>query len=509
MNAAFYRRQILLLESELAKYHVTKSKKALDLARIGQKRSIALAAANRFTSAAAIASKQSQANSYLKEYERLQADLMKTDKKIQSLMFRLSQIKAKLDSELISEHRMALRKEKALFQHRENNIESHDKNIKRSYSVTELQDLLGEKIDDGSSAPIYISPNEGFFHIVTGVNGTGKSRYLGSLARQLKDSNYYKRIICLSGTVYEKFPLHDKNNHSTPDYLYFGNKISNNMFSEKSPFRELTQYLLSSGCQGIPGSMAGDILEDIGFNRVIRLTFEYTAEHQSSSEKSEVRDLDLMLEMSNTLEESYETKSRLSLIRQNKIRLHDIIFSKKGKVFSISDLSSGERLYLLTVLALCCCIKERTLLLFDEPENSLHPQWQTKIVKDIFSILTKLANECTVVIATHSPLIVSSAPNGVSYIRELPSQEQWVKSDFYGRNSDTILADQFGIISPRSLSVAKLIQDCLNALVDVHTNPQIFLDAVDMLVASQITLTEDDPLNETFKQLVQIRSTLT
>ncbi|AVX89294.1 hypothetical protein PkP19E3_13510 [Pseudomonas koreensis] len=156
-------------------------------------------------------------------------------------------------------------------------------------------------------------------------------------------------------------------------------------------------------------------------------------------------------------------------------------------------------------MALCFCVTERTLVLFDEPENSLHPQWQAKIIKDMVSIVRNMADECTVVIATHSPLIVSSAPNDISFIRDLPSVEPWMKSELYGRNADSILSEQFGLTSPRSLTVASLIQDCLTTLTDVNSEPEKFLAAADNLLGHNIQLDADDPLYDTIKRIADLR----
>lgn len=349
-------------------------------------------------------------------------------------------------------------------------------------------------------------PNIGEFHVVTGVNGMGKSRYLRYLVDSSFAQDYCQRIICLSGTMYDKFPRKSEASKYACEYLYFGNRVNSNILSEKAPFRILAEYVLGEGCNGLSGSMAGRILEELGFSRKVRLVFSTKQSSKPSMAlDSLLKSTGITLEFDNTLQQTFATDKWLSKLRMGEIQLHDMEFEKRYSRLGLSELSSGERLYLLSTLALCFCVTERTLVLFDEPENSLHPQWQAKIIKDMVSIIRGMADECTVVVATHSPLIVSSAPNDISYIRDFPSTEPWVRSELYGRNADTILSEQFGLTSPRSLTVASLIQDCLTALTDVNSEPEKFIEAADNLLSHNIQLDVDDPLYDTIKRIGVLR----
>ncbi len=75
--------------------------------------------------------------------------------------------------------------------------------------------------------------------------------------------------------------------------------------------------------------------------------------------------------------------------------------------FEMNSLSSGEKQLFLRALALKMVEPENSIILIDEPENSLHPKWQQKIVK----VYQKLTNNCQLIIATHSPHILGSVNN--------------------------------------------------------------------------------------------------
>ena len=376
--------------------------------------------------------------------------------------------------------------------------------FKRQEAAQEL--LISDFYDIEEKKKIYnVLPHKGKFHVITGVNGLGKSRYLRFLADNPFVQDYCQRIICLSGTMYDRFPRKSETSKYSCEYLYFGNRINSNILSEKAPFRILSRYILSEGCNGLAGGMAGKILDEIGFSQRVRLLFSPKQSAVSGANNRRAAVSGVTLEFNHTLQQSVATEDILAKLYGNEIQLHDIVFEKGSRRLGLSALSSGERLYLLSTLALCFCVTERTLVLFDEPENSLHPQWQAKIIKDMVSIIRSMADECTVVIATHSPLIVSSAPNDISYVRDLPSVEPWLKSDLYGRNADAILSEQFGLVSPRSLTVAALIQDCLTALTDIHTEPERFLAAADSLLSHNIKLDIEDPLHDTIKRIGVLR----
>ncbi|HDS1738529.1 AAA family ATPase [Pseudomonas putida] len=369
------------------------------------------------------------------------------------------------------------------------------------------EESIRENSESEETADLYQElPNRGKFHIITGVNGLGKSRYLRALAENPLVQGYCQRIVCLSGTMYERFPRGSEVAKYPCDYLYFGNKVNSNMLSEKAPFRILSSYILGEGCNGLSGSLAGKILGELGFSNQVRLVFASKMPNNGSTHSiKKSGTVGVSLQFDSLLQQTVATEEILASLKDDEINLHDMFFEKGGRRLRLSELSSGERLYLLSTLALCFCVTERTLVLFDEPENSLHPQWQAKIIKDMVSIVRSIADECTVVIATHSPLIVSSAPNDISFIRDLPSTEPWLKSELYGRNADTILSEQFGLNSPRSLTVAALIQDCLTALTDVNSQPKKFLEAADSLISHNIQLNEDDPLHNTIKRITALR----
>lgn len=80
----------------------------------------------------------------------------------------------------------------------------------------------------------------------------------------------------------------------------------------------------------------------------------------------------------------------------------DVIFF--GEKISLSCLSSGEKQLLLILLKVVNSSERASILLLDEPEISLHLDWQEKLIR----IIKDINNNCQIIIVTHSPAVVMS-----------------------------------------------------------------------------------------------------
>ena len=81
------------------------------------------------------------------------------------------------------------------------------------------------------------------------------------------------------------------------------------------------------------------------------------------------------------------------------------IDSVSEQAIPLSELSSGEQHELVLIYELLFTVKERSLILVDEPELSLHVLWQRKFIEDLQRI--QKLKKLRVVIATHSPQIIN------------------------------------------------------------------------------------------------------
>lgn len=74
----------------------------------------------------------------------------------------------------------------------------------------------------------------------------------------------------------------------------------------------------------------------------------------------------------------------------------------------VAKTSSGQQQMLCAIFGLATSISSGCLALLDEPELSLHPEWQLKFVDALFKI-SSTVKDAHIIVATHSPLVVQQA----------------------------------------------------------------------------------------------------
>lgn len=79
--------------------------------------------------------------------------------------------------------------------------------------------------------------------------------------------------------------------------------------------------------------------------------------------------------------------------------------SEDGQMLSPSSLSSGEQHILVMLYELFFVDKPNSLILIDEPEISLHVEWQLSFLNDLQRIASIASHD--ILIATHSPQIIN------------------------------------------------------------------------------------------------------
>ena len=81
--------------------------------------------------------------------------------------------------------------------------------------------------------------------------------------------------------------------------------------------------------------------------------------------------------------------------------MNRIIFKKNDTIIPLERLSAGEKQILLLLFTLFLMEDKPNVLLLDEPEISLHIEWQDKLV----SMMNELNPNCQIIMTTHSPNI--------------------------------------------------------------------------------------------------------
>jgi len=164
------------------------------------------------------------------------------------------------------------------------------------------------------------------------------------------------------------------------------------------------------------------------------------------------------------------------------------------KWVSIHSLSSGQQAMMMNAVIISVFAKQNALICIDEPENSLHPEWQLNYM----SFINYLCPEdigCHFLIATHSPQIISGikSDNGcvVSLIRKNARIFDYHEKD--GFEDDSSLSSVQEIHSISSF----LRQSADRQLVNVFKSPGFGNESiVHRLIMILTKLTKEIKLNK-------------
>ena len=99
---------------------------------------------------------------------------------------------------------------------------------------------------------------------------------------------------------------------------------------------------------------------------------------------------------------------------------YDIRLHKQGSSFRVSAASSGERELLIYLFAIYALNVRDALIVVDEPELHLHPQWQRTLLAMFQRLSAETGNQF--IMATHSPVFVS--PSSIQYVSRVYSDSQ-------------------------------------------------------------------------------------
>ncbi|NRT80941.1 AAA family ATPase [Clostridium beijerinckii] len=126
------------------------------------------------------------------------------------------------------------------------------------------------------------------------------------------------------------------------------------------------------------------------------------------------------------------------------------------KEFDITGLSSGEKQLFLRALSLKFLEVNNSIILIDEPEISLHPEWQRKII-DVYK---SIGNNNQLIIATHSPHVIGNITS--NELRVMTKDENGIKlidndklSETYGKSIGDILSTTMKLDSLRNSDITK------------------------------------------------------
>lgn len=177
------------------------------------------------------------------------------------------------------------------------------------------------------------------------------------------------------------------------------------------------------------------------------------------------------------------------------------IFSVDGDEYSLEDSSSGEHNLITSLIGLMATIKPDSLLLIDEPEISLHPNWQMKYVSFLKDVLASdTYNTSHILIASHSHFIVSDLEGDSSKVIGLSKGEgieviPLAKNlNTFGWSAEDVLYNIFNVRSPLNYYLQADLTELLGMIANNIEDSEKISAILNKLQA--LPKRENDPLQE-------------
>lgn len=175
-----------------------------------------------------------------------------------------------------------------------------------------------------------------------------------------------------------------------PNYFYL-HFFDFDKFSRKITKKQLT---LSSS----ESAVYKDI-EEVIANYLLFL--ERTIDEANPQKRSEKA-----LNMFNNIFNGVDFYTKLHIVSYENGRMKPEFINANGAKVNLSDLSDGEQRLYMSAMDLMRYFPQDYIILMDEPEISLHPAWQQKIMQ----IYSRIGKNNQFIVATHSPQIIASVP---------------------------------------------------------------------------------------------------
>lgn len=282
-------------------------------------------------------------------------------------------------------------------------------------------------------------------NIIAGINGTGKTTFLefiynfiDYISRQKEDQSFIN------------VEYYDVSGNKKQEILNFENSfVEYNVNGVTHVFKSSVNQFIQRKIIYIPALSKEDNIKNILPRYLEKMVYEMDI-RASEAYQALQNQIKLIFD---GLDLYFEFDSR--------DRDGNLFFrTNNGERFLIDQLSTGEKTLLSKVLYLYLNEVNNTVILIDEPELSLHPSWQSKVLK-IYENFAKEYN-CQIIIATHSPHIIGSAQN--ESVKLLTFDENHhvkvVDNPFaYGRDINWVLTQVMGATTTREQKILDQFSD--------------------------------------------------
>jgi predicted ATPase len=343
-----------------------------------------------------------------------------------------------------------------------------------------------------------------------------------------------RRLIALSFTPFDKFPpaddtyRRDRPVSDDPFYIYLGFKNDYRSLSPRGRLLRSIDQLAFAQSTPQADHRVVEAFAAIGYDPVIKITYQLDVSRSRQSRAVDDARLAMLAGQIEALARETGGKRRelsywidfrygrrdlslpvgfeeiRELVQAGMLRLTAVTLDRlDGEPVEMLELSSGELNLLSGFLGLSAFLEDGCLILIDEPENSLHPEWQIRYVEMLEAVLRQHEG-CHYVIATHSPLVVSGVADQNAKVLRLDQEPVELPSRVVADMSpDATLLSAFAVVTSGNNFLKQLVLEAMTLIEQGQQHTQHALEIAAFLASRAEKIPEDDPLRKLVANVIQ------
>lgn len=334
--------------------------------------------------------------------------------------------------------------------------------LARDYLASQKKRIWASGLDNSAITQLLASKRQVREPIyVIGNNGEGKSLLLREIAELSIDQG--RETVGLAFGFSDRFSHLAKNSKESSFFRYEGTRNANSTASGKKIALDMGKKMFDLHCDPhrlAAFSMGLELLDFRAKRYLVPFTSEWSDQDADLLVSSTILLSDLAKDNIDLVEPSTLTGMQPALGRR----------SARSEVTPFSELSSGEQQMLALLIKLAVSATPNALILIDEPEISLHVSWQRLLPV----LLSRMCEhfKCHMVVATHSPLLVTSALTARSYCF-VAQDQQLIPLRVYDRGSvERVLFTGFGTHTENNRQVhercAAIVSEAIKSVGTKH-----------------------------------------
>ena len=316
--------------------------------------------------------------------------------------------------------------------------------------------------------------------ILIGENGSGKSRLLNDISKFYLSQEM--NVIAIANSIYDKFTSRHKNFKSlrassgktlaSKTIFETLRKIAADDLKRIRNIANTLEYvgydpIISFRIKGLNPYFDNEIKEsDLNRDQKEKFLSFLNRFVDQDSYNNELISINFYTEKFDDIKNSFLIQifsSEKQLKSFGLIKGIEVFLSKKNELVPLKGASSGELSLITSLLYLTSTITENTIILVDEPENSLHPKWQIDYIKKIDELF--YLYEPKIVVATHSPLIINGAEISTQKVKIFKGLNgNFIFEEREKINIEEIYQGYFDVTTPENRFLSENIIDKINLL---------------------------------------------